>query len=483
MAGDNATHRLRQPPASLFSGCPCRAGFARGFLWDEGFHQLLMSQWDPALTADVLLHWFNLMKPNGWIPREQFLGFETQRHIEDKWHTQHPTHANPPTLLLALESLLDNKAAVKSGLAMNTAKVLLPKVEQWINWFKLTQSGRRLHTYRWRGREKDGNGIFHTLSSGLDDYPRANSTDTSADAHVDIAAWIIMMHRVRSRLHAAIDGSTDTDAARVEALVTRHVDAVHWSNTSRAYLDRGLISRKKQPLSDEFVEHLGYISLFPIALELLTPEDPKVDRIIEIMENPKFLWTPHGLRSLAPHRADGRPDNTYGTGEDYWRGPIWFNINYLVVRALHRTYAPHNANAKRFYNKLRQALITTVHKSRRETGFLYEQVRAVPHTHPWNRGATTPLPAPFALGRPWPTPARVTLGHTPAYLLAVFRQDGCGYEAPSVCGVDGPRGQRHGREILTTTNGTPRCTSTACVVRRCIMADRVARGSRLSELP
>jgi len=65
---------VEQKSVVSFSGSPCRNGFARGFLWDEGFHQLLISRWEPAITRDVLLHWFNLMEPDGWIPREHFIG-------------------------------------------------------------------------------------------------------------------------------------------------------------------------------------------------------------------------------------------------------------------------------------------------------------------------------------------------------------------------------------------------------------------------
>lgn len=48
-------------PVELFSMVPSRPFFPRGFLWDDGFHLLVVLDWDLDLTVEILMSWLARM--------------------------------------------------------------------------------------------------------------------------------------------------------------------------------------------------------------------------------------------------------------------------------------------------------------------------------------------------------------------------------------------------------------------------------------
>ena len=72
-------------PAELFSASPSRPQFPRGFLWDEGFHLILINKWNSKLAKASLVSWLNRMMYSGWIPREQMLGYENMMNVPDEF--------------------------------------------------------------------------------------------------------------------------------------------------------------------------------------------------------------------------------------------------------------------------------------------------------------------------------------------------------------------------------------------------------------
>ncbi|KAJ2309807.1 Processing alpha glucosidase I [Coemansia sp. RSA 2705] len=379
-------------PYALFAGTPSRPFFPRGFLWDEGFHLLLLSRWDADLSMEVLRSWFRTMDERGWMAREQILGDEARSKVPKEFQVQYPNFANPPTLLFAVKALaerLESSASTPADMAdqleavygagAGTEQTLTPEhmldllqhASRQLDYFMDTQAGDR-HGYRWRGRTPD-----HTLTSGLDDYPRARPPSTH-ELHVDLFSWVTFMLEVTTGLAAYTPEINRTREQLLAAHVQR-LDELHWSDAHKMYCD---VTRQARADYDEleddegdadesvFVCHKGYVSLFPMLLGLVPRDSPKLGSILDMLEDPDELWSEYGIRSLS------KSDALYGKGEDYWRGPIWININYLVLASLHKNYiddGPHREQAERIYRGLRANLIRNVLGEYRQTRFFWEQ--------------------------------------------------------------------------------------------------------------
>ena len=54
----------------MFTMSPSRNYFVRGFLWDEGFHNQILTHHDPILAMRIVSDWLDTQFENGWIPRE-----------------------------------------------------------------------------------------------------------------------------------------------------------------------------------------------------------------------------------------------------------------------------------------------------------------------------------------------------------------------------------------------------------------------------
>ena len=65
-------------------------------------------------------------------------------------------------------------------------------------------------------------------------------------------------------------------------------------------------------------------------------QSPHLGSVLDLLRDPEHLWSPYGLRSLSASHPE------FGTGENYWRGPIWIQMNYLALQALHEVSTRHD---------------------------------------------------------------------------------------------------------------------------------------------
>lgn len=344
----------KEGPFELFTSIPSRPFFPRGFLWDEGFHLMPIIEWDTDLTMEIVKSWYNLMDEDGWIAREQILGDEARSKVPAEFQVQYPHYANPPTLFLIIENFLEklqkangteaSRREILSQQGLHHESALLsspsfglkylqdiyPLLRRQFYWFKKTQFGdiksyeREAYStregYRWRGRS-----VQHVLTSGLDDYPRPQPPHPG-ELHLDLISWVGLMAKTLNTVAIAIGEDADAkDYATVLDNIEHNLVDLHWSEDDQCFCDATIDAFEENQL----VCHKGYITLFPFLTGLLKHDDPKLGSLLKIIGDEDELWSPFGLRSLS------KKSEFYGTDENYWRSPIWINMNYLAIVQLH----------------------------------------------------------------------------------------------------------------------------------------------------
>ncbi|KAJ7172722.1 glycoside hydrolase [Mycena filopes] len=395
--------RLTEPKA-LLTATPSRSFFPRGFYWDEGFHLLHIGEWDNDFSLTILKDWIDLIDDDGWVAREQILGEEARSKVPAEFQTQVPNYANPPTLTMAVTAFISRvkKIAAAAGpsdqdlgmdfgmgggaqeplsvpaelgagskylqspeLAHAFLKSIYAPLKRHYDWFRRTQRGQikqyarvarsRTEGYRWRGRSEQ-----HVLTSGMDDYPRG--PPHAGELHLDLISWMAFFTGTMKDI-AEFVGEVDdaTSFGEIEQAILYNIDDLHWSERDQMYCDANT--------SRITFATKGYLSMFPLLLALLPPSSPHLGPMLDALHDPEQLWSPYGLRSLSASHPE------FGQGENYWKGPIWVQMNYLALRAV--KYAaeegPYQARAQEIYQQLRKNIIDNVFKEYERTGYVWEQ--------------------------------------------------------------------------------------------------------------
>lgn len=146
-----------------------------------------MLEWDFTITTQVIRDWLHCTYTagseilacsdgdcvDGWIPREMILGQEATKRVPEEFITQRTNVANPPTLLLAINALMDKLAAVTDQKLADQSSILIkthiveflqeiyPKLHIWVQWLLHSQSSSfetdnqspsSPNVFRWKGR-------------------------------------------------------------------------------------------------------------------------------------------------------------------------------------------------------------------------------------------------------------------------------------------------------------------------------------------
>ena len=460
---NNSKENIQQEK-SLFTATPCRSYFARGFLWDEGFHQIIISKWDLELSLEMVNTWLDTMDNQGWIPREQIRGIEAEAQVPEEFREQDFFVANPPTLLFPIKTFINIYRYYKNSKITNNnfgMKELLVKfynkLKLWMNWFEITQknkNGNKNNIYAWNKRNSE-----HNYPSGFDDLPRG-MTPNDEENHLDLNIWLLELEKTLLQLSQFFDKeSIDiynknilerkkdikknlfSDELNIYSdylgpqfkkikvkKYPRKVFPYLWRNDNQCgekvlnpigtraecnpYGDSPCCSefgwcgntknhcecpkciksykleerKEYKKKENTFNPHIGYINLFPIFFGDFN--ETELGDLFKYLGDKNEFLSDYGIRSLV------KSDLLYRTGDDYWRGKIWIQINYLVLRGLNN-YFINNKEIKNIYDKIRYGLIKAVYKTWAKSHTFFENYDDITGegvmNHPFNGWTSTIL--------------------------------------------------------------------------------------------
>jgi mannosyl-oligosaccharide glucosidase len=111
-----------------------------------------------------------------------------------------------------------------------------------LRWFLSTQWGdidsygreglNVTHGFRWRGRKGT-----HTLTSGLDDYPRSNAPHPG-ELHVDLMSWMGLYTKLLSKFASMLELSADELTLKKDHQdILESLNLLHWDESSGVFCD------------------------------------------------------------------------------------------------------------------------------------------------------------------------------------------------------------------------------------------------------
>lgn len=308
------------------------------YLWDSSFIALAWEHRDPQIAKQILQSVLVYQQPDGRVPQNvSVLGVS-------KW-------TNPPVLSFAAAHIA--KATHDTGFA----ELVYEPLKRYQNWL-------------WQSRRLS-NGLFywdHSYESGLDNSPRFGARDESwfRDTHtlaaIDLNSFAVLDARSMKTLAELVlertaPGSLKADEIRRDIAVfdrranevTRLIQTVLWDAKTGYFFDYDTKRKQLQKIPT-------MASFYPLIAGAATPDQWAALR--KHLVNPREFNTPIPIPTVAR--------NSKWFEKDCWRGPVWVNTAYLVIKGVD-AYNDH-ALAQDFSRRL----INGVFETWRRTGQFVE---------------------------------------------------------------------------------------------------------------
>ncbi|MET0854112.1 MAG: hypothetical protein ABWY30_05745 [Microterricola sp.] len=304
---------------------PSKIGYVGLWQWDAYFIAVGLRHGDPDLAREQLQLAFRFPSADGQLPdvvhEEGILATSDDLPAADRETLRRAGSSiadpgspvpltKPPLAAWALRKVMDATPGDDDW-----AKALLPTIARSQDWWFAVS-------------DLDGDGMpeyGHPYSSGLDDSPIFDGPlPTTAP---DLGAYLVLQDAELARLaeHFGVADAGVADAHRARSAATLAKLLELWDEDAGFFRARA---------AGEPVGSYAVVSLLPLLTGALPA--PVLDRLLAALDDERLFGTPWGVPTVAVDDPDFSP-------ERMWRGPVWININTLLVEGLRASGQPERA--------------------------------------------------------------------------------------------------------------------------------------------
>ena len=305
---------------------PDRLPHRNMWLWDSVFHAIGHRHLDVSLAENLILALFDVQREDGFIPhmaKPDYISAITQ-----------------PSVIAWGAWLVYEKSGNKDFL-----KTVFENNKRFLLWCKNNRRDTEKELYTWYTNEDANN---RCDESGMDNSPRF-------DIHsrlfaIDFACF--MANDLRYMKKIALELEDEENAEVFGSWYDKIRDDINdnlWCEADGFYYDYDITNgcfNKVQSVS----------SFLPLFAGICDKE--KAESLLSHLKNPESFYTAFPVPSIS------KKDSTFG--DDMWRGPVWINYNYMIIKGL-RDYGYCD-----FAHELKGKTLDTINMWYQRTGTVYE---------------------------------------------------------------------------------------------------------------
>lgn len=262
------------------------------WLWDSVFHSIGMRHCNPKLARDLINSVFDLQQKDGFIP---LCGNPYEQH--------HLTQ--PPILGLGIKLVMESEPD-EVWLAD-----LSPKLARYIEWLMKNRDSTGEGLLQWYvGMNKN----CRCGESGMDNSPRFNeSLQLNA---IDFNSYLAFECEFLSESLSQQQEYWHNHYLRICRLINKNL----WNESLGFYVDYDLEHSRQSSI-------LSSAGFLPLYCGAATPQ--QAAKLVQHLTDSETFGTSFRIPSIAKN-------NTSDYRKDMWKGPVWINMNCMILRGLER---------------------------------------------------------------------------------------------------------------------------------------------------